>query len=128
MSNAAQELNLPVIKNKKKETFGTVFQNCSKSLTLQQYHFRYFFDSFQTLCLAEASKQKLRQSYRFYESEQKFFFFLASSGGRSPKQSVSESLPDEDQEDAAATSPKPKVDEASKKGQSHQKSTFHNTI
>ena len=54
-------------------------------------------------------------------------FFLASSGGRSPKQSVSESLPDEDQEDAAATSPKPKVDEASKKGQSHQKSTFHNT-
>ena len=54
--------------------------------------------------------------------------FLASSGVRSPKQSVSESLPDEDQgqqeegQDAsAATSPKPKVDEASKKGESHQK-------
>ena len=95
-----------------------VFQNCSKSLSLQQYHFRYFFDSFQS-----KNSDNLIVSTRVSKNS----FFLASSGGRSPKQSVSESLPDEDQEDAAATSPKPKVDEASKKGQSHQKSTFHNT-
>ena len=73
--------------------------------------------------------QEMKQHFLLEKAEQ-ILFFLASSGAgaRSPKQSVSESLPDEDQgqqeegQDAsAATSPKPKVDEASKKGESHQK-------
>ena len=80
----------------------------------------------------DAMKLESQMSSNIYFWKKKLNnLFLASSGVRSPKQSVSESLPDEDQgqqegQDAAATSPKPKVDEASKKGQSHQKSTFHN--
>ena len=91
------------------ETFSAIFKHCAL-VRLQSKNSNNLFFS------ARVSKDS---------------FFLASSGVRSPKQSVSESLPDEDQgqqegQDAAATSPKPKVDEASKKGQSHQKSTFHN--
>ena len=59
----------------------------------------------------------------FSQGKTESIFFSASSGFRSPKQSVSESLPDEEQEqqeagsqDATATSPKPKIDEAAKKG------------